>query len=334
MATVRVALDGMGGDHAPSSTVGGAVDALRSLDDIEIVLVGHSERLREEISRYDVGGLPIDIYHAPETIEMHENPTDAYKKKRNSSMIMAIQLVKEGKADAVISAGNTGALTTAVLLDLGRLPGIDRPAIASPMPTVDGVAILIDAGANADCKAGYLLQFGVMGSVYAQLVLGIDNPRVGILNIGSESGKGNKLVLDSYKLLEEAPINFIGNIEGRDIPFGRADVIVCDGFVGNVILKFAEGLGEGLHQILKSAIKRRGPLGTLGGLLLSGAFSDLKKKVDYTEYGGAPMLGVRGICIKSHGSSDAKAIKNGIRIAGEAVRKDVLGNIQRRLKES
>lgn len=322
---MKIAVDAMGGDFAPHEVVKGAIAACREFD-ADVILVGQESSLQTILNEQLTSGLKLAIEPADEVIAMDEHPAGAVKRKKNSSLVVANRLVKEGRAAAIISAGNTGAAMSASLLHLGRVNGIKRPAIASPMPTRNGVSILLDAGANADCEAENLLQFAKMGSVYAEKVLGLSNPKVGLLSIGEEATKGNKLTLEAHELLKWSDLNFIGNIEGRDVHRGECDVIVCDGFVGNIVLKLSEGLAGTLFGQIREAIKDN-LLTAAGGLLLKQAFSKLKHRLDYTEYGGAPLLGLKGISIISHGSSNAKAIKNAIRAALKAVKEDVVGKI-------
>jgi len=323
---LKIAVDAMGGDFAPREIVLGAIAACREFD-AEVILVGIESDIRQILAEQDITGLKLEVHHASEVIAMDEHPANAVKRKKDSSLVVANQLVKRNEAAAVISAGSTGAAMTASLLHIGRIPGIKRPAIASPMPTRKGVSVLLDAGANADCDPENLVQFAMMGSVYAEKVLGLSQPTVGLLSIGEEETKGNKLTVETHQLLKQAPVKFIGNIEGRDVHRGSCDVIVCDGFVGNIVLKMSEGLASTMFGQIKDAI-RTNPLATLGGLLMKPAFAGLKARMDYTEYGGAPLLGLNGISIISHGSSNAKAIKNAIKAAIKAVNEDIVGKIK------
>jgi len=329
---MRIALDAMGGDKAPEVLVCGAVEASReSVGDVEILLVGQEERLRTELSKFSpIRG--ISIVPASEIIDMADKaPAAALRKKSDASIAVAMKLQKEGAAQAVISAGHTGAAVASSLLSLGRLAGVSRPAIASPWPTEKGICILLDAGANSSCKPEWLFQFGVMGELYANHVLGIEAPRVGLLSIGEESSKGDTKTLETHKLLAADPdLNFIGNVEGGDIFKGTADVVVCDGFVGNVLLKFAESIVGFLtasvrEQIMSSWTRK------LGVFLLKGAMEEIGKKMDYQEYGGAPLLGVDGVTIICHGNSSAKAIKNAIFVARRMIRERVNDHIKEHL---
>jgi len=323
---IRIALDAMGGDHAPAEIVKGAVLASQELD-VEIILVGNPEKIGRELRKYkEKGKLP--IVAASEVIGMNESPVQAVKQKKDASINVAVSLVKEGKANAIISAGNTGALMAAALFKLGRIPGVERPAIATEFPIPSGKVLLLDMGANVDSKPKHLQQFAEMGSLYAKYVMHIDNPRVGLLNIGEEKEKGNELTCEAWPLLKQLPINFIGNIESKEIVLGKADVIVCDGFVGNVILKFAESLTVYIFRLFKSELSK-GIINKIGLALLLPALLRLRKKISYDEYGGAPLLGISGIVYKSHGRSKANAIKNAIHETAEAVKGDMVGCISK-----
>lgn len=328
---VRVALDAMGGDYAPFEIVRGAVEASKSYG-VEILLVGPQDILHQELSKYNLKGTSIQVIHATETIEMSESPMVALRKKKDASIVVANNLVAEGRADAVVGAGSTGAAMASSLFRLGRIEGIDRPAIAAVLPTAKGWVVLLDAGANAECKPQHLLQFGLMGSIYAQAVLRLDNPRVGLINIGEEEEKGTEFTAQTYGLLRKSGLNFIGNIEGRDIPKGNVEVAVCDGFLGNVILKFAEGVGTVVFSLMREELPK-GILGKLGTLLLKGNLKRLKKRMDYGEYGGGLLLGVKGVSVIAHGSSNYVAIKSAIRLAKESVEGEILSNIEKGWKE-
>ncbi len=325
-ARLRVALDAMGGDHAPRELVTGAVAAARELG-VEVVLVGPAARIRDEIQAAGGSSLPIRVLDAPEVIGMAEAPAMALRRKRQASILVAVEALRRGEADAVVSAGNTGAAMAAALLTLGRIEGIDRPAIAAVLPTLRGRAILVDVGANVDCRPKHLLQFAIMGSVYASRGLGISEPRIGIMSNGAEETKGNELVIAAGELLRRSGVNFIGNVEGRDFFGGAADVVVCDGFVGNLLLKFGEGLALGIFTLLREELGR-GLFVRLGVLLATPRLRALARRMDYTEHGGAPLLGVNGICIITHGSSKAKAIRNSIALAAESVRARMVDTIQ------
>lgn len=326
---MRIAVDAMGGDFAPEEIIKGAHRYALAYPDIEVILVGQPERIEELLPQ---SGRPknLGIKVASEVVEMDEHPAQAVRKKKDSSIVVATRMVKEGEADAVVSAGNTGAQMAAALLGLGRIKGIDRPAIVTVLPTLEGGKLLLDVGANPDAKPEHLVQYAMMGSIYAERILGIKNPKVGLLNIGSEEGKGNELTQATYPLLKEAPLNFIGNIEGRDIPYGRADVVVCEGFVGNVVLKTTEGLAGALFQLIKEKITST-PFRKLGALAIKPGLQEINKMLDYAEYGGAPLLGVNGISIICHGSSKEKAIFNAIRVAKECVESHFLKEIREEL---
>jgi len=319
---VRIALDAMGGDFAPAETVKGAILATQQLPSVEVILVGQPEKISRELKK-----VKLPIVPASEVIEMNEHPVQAVKNKKDASINVAFSLVKQGKADAVVSAGNTGALMAASLFKLGRFPGIERPAIATEFPLPSGKVLLLDMGANVDCKPKNLQQFAVMGNLYAKHTMHIENPKVGLLNIGEEKEKGNELTRESYPLLKELPINFIGNVESKELLQGKADVVVCDGFVGNLILKFGEGLGVSIFQMLKDELSR-GIMNKIGLAFLLPALLRLRKKVTYDEYGGAPLLGINGTVFKAHGRSKARAIKNAIRETVEAVKGDMASKLK------
>jgi len=331
---MRVAVDAMGGDFAPEEIVRGAVEAA-GLYKCEIVLVGDETRILPLLEKDgDWRKIGITVRHASQIIEMTDQPAIAVRKKKDASVVVATRLVKEGDCDVAICAGSTGAAVAAALFGLGRIRGIERPTIATPLPNLAGTTVLLDSGANTDAKPKHLLQSAVMGSIYAEYVLGIKKPRVGLLNIGEEETKGNDQVLATYPLLQQAKtINFIGNVEGRDIPKGTVDVVVCDGFVGNIVLKFGEGLASAILQLVRDAIKNAGFLAKAASLLVLPALRGLKKKLDHAEYGGAPLLGVDGGFIICHGSSKAKAIKNAIRVAKEFTEKNVVAHIRANIEK-
>ncbi len=309
----------MGGDNAPQAIIEGAVEAAgEKSTEREIILVGKEKEIKEELAKYNLKGLQIDILKAAEVVEMDEkSPVNAVRARKDSSISRTVDLLKEQKVDAVVSAGNTGAVVAATKLKLRTLEGIERPAIAIHFPNpVTGSSVVLDGGANMDCKPIHLVQFGVMGSVYAEYLLGMQNPRIGLMNIGEEASKGNDLTKEGYKLLEQTKLNFIGNVEGRDVFEGTVDVLVCDGFVGNVILKVSESLGIAIWKFLKDEI-RNNLLMKLAASILKPAFRGLRKRCDYAEYGGAPLLGINGICIICHGSSPPKAITSAIKVAEE-----------------
>ncbi|HSD52025.1 MAG TPA: phosphate acyltransferase PlsX [Candidatus Methylomirabilis sp.] len=324
---VRVALDAMGGDRGPEVNVEGAVAAAREFG-TAVTLVGKQEVLRQHLRQHDARDLPLTIRDAPEAVEMGESPLAALRRKKHSSIRIGIDLVKRGEADAFVSAGNTGAVMATALVVLGSLPGVERPAIAVGLPTLTGYAILLDAGANAECKARHLVQFAIMGNVYARDILGLPRPRVGLLSIGEEESKGNELTREAFKELEEEPsLNFLGNVEGRDVFSGNFDVIVCDGFTGNVALKISESVLDTLLHLLREEFGQD-LRGKAGSLLLVPAFRRFKKRVDPAEFGGAPLLGVDGVCLISHGRSTGKAIKNALRAAGECAANKVVQHIR------
>lgn len=324
----RIAIDAMGGDHAPAEIVAGALRAREELG-VEVILVGDRPSIEAVLpAKTNLGQL--EIVPAEGTIEMHEEPLSGIRRKPKASINVAMNLVKQKQADAVVSAGHSGAAMAAALLRLGRLPGIDRPAIGAVFPTIvaSKQVLILDVGANVDCRPKFLEQFAVMGTVYSKYVLGIAEPKVGLLNIGEEESKGNDLALRAHRLFQKNPrIPFVGNAEGRDILSGNFDVIVCDGFAGNVLLKFAEAVGEVLLQILREELPQ-GLHGQLGVSLLRPNLKRIKQRVDHAEHGGGLLLGVAGICIISHGSSQAPSIFNAIRLAREAVDNDVLERIQ------
>ncbi|HEY9603919.1 MAG TPA: phosphate acyltransferase PlsX [Allocoleopsis sp.] len=324
----RIAVDAMGGDHAPAEIVAGAIRAKAELD-VEVLLVGDPQAIESSLKQH-TSLSDIEIIPADGVVEMHEEPLVSLRRKPKASINVAMDLVKQQRADAVVSAGHSGAAMAAALLRLGRLKGIDRPAIGAVFPTmIAGKPVLVlDVGANVDCRPKYLEQFAVMGSIYSQYVLGMDAPKVGLLNIGEESTKGNDAAVRAHQLLQENPrITFIGNAEGRDVLSGQFDVIVCDGFVGNVLLKFAEAVGEIMLQILREELPQ-GLSGLLGTALLKPNLKRIKQRVDHAEHGGGLLLGVAGICIISHGSSQAPSIFNAIRLAKDAIDNQVLERIQ------
>ncbi|WP_313992275.1 phosphate acyltransferase PlsX [uncultured Selenomonas sp.] len=325
---MRIAVDAMGGDFAPKEIVQGALDAARKYD-CEIVLIGDEEKIRAELHGADLDALRISIVHAAEVIGMDEHPAEAVRSKKDSSIVVATRLVKEGSCDAVLSAGSTGAAVAAAQLVLHRIRGVGRPTIATPMPTPDGVTLMLDSGANVDSKPEHLVQSAVMGSLYAQHVFGIARPRVGLLNIGEEETKGNEQAKETYQLLKAEPnVYFTGNAEGRDVPKGSFDVVVCDGFVGNVVLKFAEGLAKTILGLIQEEIRGAGLMAKIGALLLMPTLRRLGKRLDVREYGGAPLLGVNGCCVIGHGSSDAKSIASAIGVTVDYVNGKVLDQIR------
>ena len=330
---ISIALDVMGGDHAPSEVIKGALLALKEYP-IKLYLVGQETSIKENLSKLNATNIDnIEIVHASEVISMSESPSSSFRKKKDSSIQVGLQLVKDNKADAFVSAGNTGAILTASTLILGRLPHVQRPALTSLFPSQYGPFLLLDIGSNVDSKPSHLAQFSVMGSFFSQEVLGIDKPRVGLLNIGEEEDKGDSLTLAAHELIKKLPINFTGNIESKDILFSSADVVVCDGFVGNSILKFGEGLEELFTDFFKKEAKHSFR-SLLGLLILKPAFKRFKKLFDYNEHGGAPLLGLNGVSIVAHGKSKAPAIKSAIRIAIQTVEHDVVGKIEETLEKT
>ena len=316
---MRIAVDGMGGDRAPGVVVEGALQAVQEYH-LEIILVGDQDQLQRELSKFSSIPEGLTIHHASEVIGMDESPAVSVRKKKDSSINIAAQLVRDKNAEAMVSAGNTGAVVCATSLLWRLLPKIERPGIAVVFPNrKEKVTVLIDAGANIDPKPYHLLQYAIMGSTYARYILKVENPRIGLLNIGEEACKGPEFIQQTHQLLQECPLTFLGNAEGRDVFSGKHDVIVCDGFVGNVALKTAESLASTVSDFLREELSRN-LFTKIGSLMALSAFKALKKKMDYAEYGGAPLLGVNGICVIGHGSSSVKAIKNAIRMASEFVR--------------
>lgn len=329
---IKIAVDAMGGDFAPEEIVLGAVEGAREYG-CEIFLVGDETRIREALQKSPGWEkLPVRIVHASEIIDMNDQPGVSVRRKKDASVVVTARLVKEKTCEVGIAAGHTGAAVTSALLGLGRIAGIERAAIATVFPNLRGKTVMLDAGANVDSKPKHLVQAAIMGSIYAEFVLGIANPRVGLLNIGEEPTKGNEQALATFPLLSALKtINFIGNVEGRDIMAGTVDVVVCDGFVGNIVLKTSEGLAKALMQLVKENIMQGGYMAKLGGLLIMPALHKLKQKLDYAEYGGAPLLGVDGGFMICHGSSKAKAIKSAVRAAKEFSEQRVVEHIRENL---
>lgn len=328
---MRVALDAMGGDFAPLEPVKGAIEAIKLNPKLEVILVGDKEKIELELKKYNYDKNRIEIVHTTEQIMMKEAdaPAMVVRKKKDSSMVVAVRLVKEGKAQAAVSAGNTGALMTASQLTLGRIKGVLRPAITTVFPRKNGVMVLMDVGANADCKAEYIDQFAIMGTEFAKIILDIENPRVGLANIGEEPGKGNELTKEAYELLvKNENINFIGNIETREMVEHDVDVVVSDGFTGNIILKTAEGIAKFILSLLKENIKSK-KIYMLGALLLKPVFMKLKNQLDHSEYGGAIFLGLDGISVKAHGNSDANAFKNAINVANKFAERNFVEELKK-----
>lgn len=327
---MKIAVDAMGGDHAPQAIVEGALQAIEAFNDIEIILVGNEQEIAKHMSEKHAR---IQVVHTTEIIETDEEPVKAVRKKKDSSLVQVTRMVKDKEADACISAGNTGAYMTAGLLVTGRIKGIERPALAPLIPTTTGkFSLVLDVGANMDAKPEHLVQYAMMGSIYAEKVLGYENPKVGLLNVGVEESKGNELMKKTFPLLKETNINFIGNVEARDVPFGTADVIICDGFSGNILLKLMEGVAGAIFTMLKEEFMKS-TFTKLAALSLKPGLKQLKGKMDYTEHGGAPLLGLAGVCIKAHGSSNAKAIKNAIAQARHFIQEDVTGLIKQEVQK-
>ena len=331
---VTIAVDAMGGDHAPKAEVDGSIRAARSLG-VKIILVGKQDILRKELAQHEgIDGLPIEIQHASEQVTMEDTAAKAMRSKRDSSIRVASRLVRDGVAQGFVSAGNTGAVMATAKTVQGMLPGVDRPALASAFPTLKGTpVVVVDVGANVDCSARMLAQFAVMGDIYSRVAFRTHKPRVGLLSIGEEEHKGNELTRTATPLLKMLPINFIGNVEGSDIFAGETDVIVCDGFIGNVALKVSEGLVEMIYSMLRESLEAT-ITRKIGYVLSRTAFQDFKKRVDYSEHGGAPLLGVKGVCIITHGRSNANAIKNSIRVAAELTSGKINERIEAELRHS
>src|SRR5271154_308113 len=330
---VTIAVDAMGGDDAPKAEVEGAIRAARSLG-IRVILVGKQDIVRAELRKHeDISDLPIEVHHASEQVTM-EDSVAKVRNKRDSSVRVAARLVRDGVADGFVSAGNTGAVMATAKMVQGMLPGVDRPAMAAAFPTLRGTpVIVVDVGANVDCSPRMLAQFAVMGDIYSRVIFHTYRPRVGLLSIGEEEHKGNELTRAATPLLKALPIHFIGNVEGRDIYAGETDVIVCDGFIGNVALKVSEGLVEMVSKMLRESLEAT-ITRKIGSLLARRAFKEFKKRVDYSEYGGAPLLGVKGVCIITHGRPNANAIKNAIRVAAEFAEGNINEQIEAELAHS
>ncbi len=329
---ITVALDAMGGDHAPRAEVEGAILAAREYSDVRVILVGIEDKVRTELSRVRLGNLPIEVVPATDVVTMTDSPSHAFRRKKDSSLHVAARLVRDEKADALVSAGNTGAAMTVARFVLGTLPSVDRPALAWAFPNIkERVSVMLDVGANVDSKPLHLEQFAVMGEVYYRALWGVKKPRVALLSIGEEDVKGNDLTREAAGLLkQQTSLNFVGNVEGRDVFRGNVDVIVCDGFTGNIALKLSEGLVEHIGGMLKKAIKSS-IRSQIGYALSKKAFDAFRKRTDYSEYGGAPLLGVRGVTIIGHGRSNANAIKNAVRVAAELCRSGMNEKIEQEL---
>lgn len=329
---MKLAIDAMGGDHAPAETVKGGIEALGVISS-EIVLIGDEALIREELKKHTYDETRVHIIHAPDRITNDDKPVQAIKTKKLSSLVIGFEMLRKGEIDALISAGNTGALLAGGALKVGRIKGIDRPALTTVYPTEKGIAVLVDAGANTMCIPRNLVEFATMGSIYAQEVLGIESPRVGLVNVGAEEGKGNTLVSETFDLLKETKLNFIGNLEARDIPLGAADVIVCDGFTGNVILKLSEGLAQSFGRFLRELFGKNA-VTKIAALLVSEGLKIFKKRMDYREYGGAPLLGTLHPIVKAHGSSNARAFMNAFRYAEKYAAAGVIEKIQAQLADA
>jgi phosphate acyltransferase len=324
---MKIVVDAMGGDYAPENIIAGVIEAIKEFN-VPIVLVGQQDRIEAELKKYSYPKEMIaEIIHAPEVVEMDDHAAVAIRQKKNSSISIGINLLKKPGYDAFVSAGNTGAVVAASTIFLGMIPGVDRPGIGCVIPSLKEFNLMIDMGANTATKPEHILQYAKMGKVYVREVIGRENPTVGLLNIGSEEGKGTDLEKEAYKLLEENEKSFIGNVEANEIYTGKADCIVCDGYVGNVALKVSEGLMESVGILMKREIKKS-PIAILGALLLKNSLSQAKKSIDYAEYGGAPLLGVNGLVIIGHGRSSPKAVKNAIRSAKSEVEHNILAKIK------
>ncbi|MFC4766045.1 phosphate acyltransferase PlsX [Effusibacillus consociatus] len=327
---MRLAIDAMGGDHAPDEIVRGTLQASEKYPDLQLTLIGEEKRIRAILGQQIPSN--ISVVHTSEAITADDEPVRAVRRKKEASLTVAAQMVKEGKADGFVSAGNTGALMAAGLLVIGRLEGIERPALATVWPTFDGRGVLVlDVGANMDADPGHLLQYAVMGNLYAKYVLSVEMPRVGLLNVGAEPGKGNTLTKETYPIFENQNFHFVGNVEAREILYGICDVVVCDGFVGNVMLKLIEGMGLGMLDELKEVFMANA-VAKLAAFTLKPGLRKFKRKFDYSEYGGAPLLGVNGVCIKAHGSSNARAFEMAIHQGRQFLLHGVLDQIRSGVK--
>jgi glycerol-3-phosphate acyltransferase PlsX len=329
---MRIALDAMGGDYAPSVNVEGALETIKEREDIDIILVGKEDLLNKELKNRQYDHRRLSLVHASQVVEMHDSPSVAIRRKRNSSIYIGVGLVKSGDADGFVSAGHSGAVMASSLLLLGKSRGVDRPAIATLMPAIRDKFIMLDVGATVDCKPENLLQFALMGSTYCRMILEKKSPKVALLSIGEEDTKGNEVTREAFKLIEETGIKFIRNIEGKDIFSGKADVVVCDGFTGNIALKISEGLAEAILRMLKREISSVST-GRIGYMLMKPAIRNFKKRTDYDEYGGAPLLGINGTSIISHGRSSSKAIKNALKVAADFAGKRVFEAISRAIEK-
>jgi glycerol-3-phosphate acyltransferase PlsX len=326
---MKIGFDAMGGDHAPVETVKGAIEALDDFEG-EIVLYGDEQKIVSELAKYKFNTDRIEVVHTTEVITNDDKPVKAIKTKNDSSMVVGLKALRKGEVDAFVSAGNTGALLAGGLFKVGRIKGINRPALCTIYPTMGKASVLVDAGANAECKPRNLIEFAYMGSIYAERVLKLTKPKVALANIGAEETKGTQLYIETHALLKETDLNFVGNVEGRDIPSGKVDVIVADGFTGNIILKLTEGVAGTLIDGIKSAIVSSAK-GKIGGVLIKKNLSAFKKQIDYTEYGGAPLLGVNGLVVKAHGSSNAKAFRNALKYAKIGVETALVDEIKTKI---
>lgn len=323
---MKIIVDGMGGDNAPVEIVKGTIDAVKEFN-LNVIIVGKEDIITEELKKYDYPKDRVEILDAKDIITNEDDPALAIRRKKDSSLVVGCKALAEGMGDGFVSAGSTGALLAGGLFIVKRIKGIERAALTTVYPTLNGISLLVDAGANVDCKPEYLQQFGLMGSIYMENVVGIKNPKVGLVNIGTEAGKGNQLAKEAYNLLNNGDINFVGNVEGRILPQGEVDVIVADGFVGNVILKLTEGVAIGMFEQLKEVFMAD-TKSKIGAMLLKPGLKSIKNRLDYREYGGAPLLGTRKPIVKAHGSSDALAIKNAIRQLVNFIEKDVINIIE------
>jgi glycerol-3-phosphate acyltransferase PlsX len=331
---MNIALDVMGGDHAPHEIVAGAVEAAHAYPEITIALVGKPEVIRAELAKHATTGLKLPIVPASQVIEMDDKPANAVRTKTDSSMVVACDMVKKGDAQAFVTAGNTGGALAAGILQIGRMKGILRPALVTPFPTAQGVCLILDIGANADVRPEYLPQFAIMGSIYARSVMGIPNPTVRILSNGEEDGKGSQLVIDSVELLKKTPgINFQGNVESKEIVEGTVDIVVTDGFTGNIFVKTAEATAQLLQRVMTQELTR-GLISTAGALLARPALRRMRSRMDDSEYGGAVLLGLSGLVVVTHGRSKAAAIRHSIRVAKQAIEQDILGKIQTGIQQT
>lgn len=327
---MKIVVDGMGGDFAPTAVVGGVIEALKE-QDIQVIITGKREEIEKELSKYDYDKSKISIINTREVISTNEAPVMAIRRKKDSSLVRGLNMVASREAEAIVSAGSTGAFMTGATLIVGRIKGIDRVALAPIIPGKNKKFMIIDAGANVDCKPKYLLQFAMMGKIYFKNILKVDNPSIGLINIGSEEEKGNELTKTAYKLLKDSNLNFIGNVEPRNISDGNVDILVCDGFVGNTVLKMYEGVSLNVVGMLKDEIMKSSSA-KIGALFMKGAFKKLKSKFDYSEYGGSAFLGSKGICVKAHGSSNVKAFKNAILQAQKCVDNLMIDKIKKEIE--